>query len=136
MFSGLRSARWPSSGIVFCARDSPKFREFRNSFARILRKSCVLSTAALSHFLHLNALPTRQAAATKFRGLRNAHWPIARKFCARGAPKFQEFCNSFARFGRKTLRDLDADRALFRWQRTRDLFKSFEDVIKFFRYAC
>ena len=136
MFSGLRSARWPSSGIVFCARDSPKFREVRNSFARILWKICVLSTAALSRFLHLNALPTRQTAATKFRGLRNAHWPIACKFCARGAPKFQEFCNSFARFGRKTLRDLDADRALFRWQRTRDLFKSFRDSIRFFRYAC
>ena len=69
-----------------CARlaEIPRISQF---FARLLRKICVLSTAALSRFLHLNALPTRQTAATKFRGLRNAHWPIARRFCARGTPK-------------------------------------------------
>ena len=35
------------------------------------------------------------------------------EFCARGAPKFRKFCNSFVKIFARISRDLDAGRALF-----------------------
>ena len=65
----------------------------------------------------------------KFCGLRNVFWPCARKFCAHGAPKFREFCNSFARF-RRTICVIPTPGArVFGRQRTHGVLKSFEDVM-------
>ena len=108
-----------------------KFSKFLHFFARFWRNICVLSTLNARFFETEHIFVSVNFSDVSL-SMCSARWPDARKFCARGAPKFQEFCNSFARSGRKTLRDLDADRALFRWQRTRDLFKSFKDVIRFF----
>ena len=52
-------------------------------------------------FSHLNALPTRSRAAATCFSSRSARWPISGNFSARGAPKFWEICNSFARLLRK-----------------------------------
>ena len=85
--------------------------------------------------MHINAPPTRRRAAIRFFGLRNVSWPNARKFCARGAPKFQEFCKFFARCRCKICVISTPDARLFECQRPHDLVESFEDVIRFSAHA-
>ena len=62
--------------------------------------------------------------------MRNVRGPSARKFCARGSPKFRKFCNFFARFRRKICVISTPDARLFGCQRTHDLVKSFKDVMR------
>ena len=70
-----------------------------------------------------------------FCGLRNVRRPNACKFCARGAPKLRKFCNFFARFRRKICVISTPDARLFGCQRTHDLVKRFEDVMRVAAHA-
>ena len=67
--------------------------------------------------------------------MRNVRGPSARKFCARGSPKFRKFCNFFARFRRKICVISTPDARLFGCQRTHDLVKRFEDVMRVAAHA-
>ena len=55
---------------------------------------------------------------------------VLANFCARGAPKYREFYNFFARFRRKVCVISTPDARLFGCQRTHDLVKSFKDVMR------
>ena len=70
-----------------------------------------------------------------FCGLRNVRRPNACKFCARGAPKLRKFCNFFARFRRKICVISTPDARLFGCQRTHNLVKRFEDVMRVAAHA-
>jgi len=59
-------------------------------------------------FSHLDAFTIRSRPATMFFGSHSACLPSLGNFCARGAPKFREFCNYFARVLREGLRDFGA----------------------------
>ena len=83
-----------------CARraGNPEILQFfRATLAQNLRDI----DARRAIFSHLDALPIRSRAEVMLFGSRSACWPISGNFSARGAPRFWEFCNDFARVLRK-----------------------------------
>ena len=79
------------------AQGAPKFRKFCNSFARFSHKICVISTPRVCFF---GSERTMDPAESFSDVIRFAQRMLAEmnEFCARGAPKFRKFCNSFVKF--------------------------------------
>ena len=124
VFLGSRSVCSPISGN-FSARGAPRFWKFCNDFARVLRKICVTSArhagvfACTTHFrLGDEIQRCSEVCATHVLN------PSARRFCARGAPKFRKFCKFFARFRREVCVISTPDARLFGGQRTHDFFEN------------
>ena len=82
-------------------------------------------------FSHLDAFTIRSRPATIFFGSHSACWPSLGNFSARGAPKFREFCNYFARVLREGLRDSARHLGAFAYQRTFNSLKRCNDVLRF-----
>ena len=104
---------------------------FRATFAEDLRDLDIL----LGLFCILTHCRLGEEIQRGFCGLRNVRWPNACKCCARGAPKLQNFCNFFARLRRKICVISTPDARLFGCQRTHDLVKRFEDVMRVVAHA-
>ena len=77
-------------------------------------------------FSHLDAFTIRSRPATIFFGSHSACWPSLGNFSARGAPKFREFCNYFARVLREGLRDFGASLVRFCISTHFQLFKEMQ----------
>ena len=88
----------------FSASGMPKFRKFCNSFAKLLRKFCVISTVSApgAHFFgsEQSSNFTKSCSDVTIFFAANAGRIHAIIF-AQGAPKFRKSCNSFARFSHK-----------------------------------
>ena len=132
---GSHNARCPGK-IKFCARrwraEIPEILEILNSdsFAGCWDKFCVISTPRAC--LDSNATFTQSRASVTPYDLRSARFPEKKiKFCALGAPKFREFCNSFLGFFAQILQFCNIstpDAFLFGSKRNFDLIKSFISV--------
>ena len=79
---------------ILSAQGAPKFRKFCNSFARFSHRICVISTPRACFFGSARTMNPDESFSDV---LRFAQRMLAEmnEFCARGAPKFQKFCNSF-----------------------------------------
>ena len=119
----------------FSARGAPNFREICNYFARVFAEDLRDLDILLGLFCILTHCRLSEEMQRGFCGLRNVCWPNACKFCARGAPKLRKFCNFFARFRRKICVISTPDARLFGCQRTHDLVKRFEDVMRVAAHA-
>ena len=111
-----------------------KFSKILQFFARFWRNICVLSTLNARFFETERIFDSVNFSDVSL-SMCSARWPDACKFCARGAPKFRKFCNFFARFRRKVCVISTPDARLFGCQRTHDLVKSFEDVMRVAAHA-
>ena len=89
----LQSARWPRT-IQFCARNALKFQNFYNSFVKVLRKFCVVSTpdAYLFGSDHTSDFTNSRSDVTRLSKPKIFDFMIF--FCARRA-EIPELCFAF-----------------------------------------
>ena len=109
----------------------PKFRKFCNSFAKFLRKFCVISTPGAHFFGSEQTSNFTKSCSDVTIFLAGNAGRVHAILSAQGAPKFRKFCNSFARFSHKICVISTPRACFFGSERTMDPVESFSDVIRF-----
>ena len=108
----LQSARWPRT-IQFCARNALKFQNFYNSFVKVLRKFCVVSTLDAYLFGPDRTFDFTESNKDVKRLAQRTLAECTHFFCARRA-EIPESLQNFRRILKQNLRHLNAARQLFR----------------------
>ena len=104
------------------------FQKCCHYFARFWRNICVISTPNASFFGMERVFDSVNFSDVSLI-MRNAHWPDARRFCARDAPDFRKFCNFFARIWRKICVTSTPDAHFFALKHTSDSFKRRSEML-------